>query len=149
MRTVTSSIPRPAAWLGFGGLIPFAGLTAALLLDPADAARWTFALIAYGAIILSFVGALHWSFATLWQSHPTGCRGRMMAWSVIHAPSAGITLLTPAQAGLGLLCALFVAHHLSDLHLARNHEIPAWYPRLRTPLTLGAVASLATATFTL
>lgn len=149
MNAVTSSIPRPAAWLGFGGLIPFAGLTAGLLLDPAHAARWTFALIAYGAVILSFVGALHWGFATLWQSHSTGYRGRLMTWSVVPALGAWIALVVPPQAGLGLLCALFVAHHLSDLYLARNREVPAWYLRLRTPLTLGAVASLATAAFSL
>lgn len=149
MSANTSSIPPPARWLGFGGLIPFFFLAAASLLDPPRAARWSFALLAYGAVILSFVGALHWGFATLWQSHSDTYRGRLMAWSVIPALGAWIALVLPLEAGLGLLCVLFVAHYLCDLNLSRNREVPAWYLRLRAPLTLGAVVSLATVAFTL
>ena len=55
-------IPGPVAWLGYGGLLPF-GALALLLLDGARSALWWPALLAYGAVILSFVGALHWGFA--------------------------------------------------------------------------------------
>jgi hypothetical protein len=149
MNSMPSSIPLPARLLGFGGLIPFFVLAGASLIDTAQAGRWAFALLAYGAVILSFVGALHWGFATLWQCHSTSYRARLMSWSVVPALGAWIALVMPTVAGLGLLCALFVAHHASDLLLARNRELPAWYLRLRTPLTLGAVASLAIVAFNL
>jgi hypothetical protein len=103
---------------------------------------WSSALLAYGAVILSFVGALHWGFATLWQSHSDAYRGRLMAWSVVPALGAWIALLLPVRAGLLMVAALFALHQLADLMLVRNRELPGWYLQLRTPLTLGAVASL-------
>lgn len=138
----SSTIPAPARWLGFGGLIPFVMLAVATLADSANAAMWSFALLAYGAVILSFVGALHWGFATLLQSHSDAYRGRLMAWSVVPALGAWMALLLPVRAGLLVVAALLTAHQLADMLMVRNRELPAWYLHLRTPLTLGAVASL-------
>lgn len=149
MNSATSTIPLPARWLGFGGLIPFIALTAAGLLDPAHADRWSFALLGYGAVILSFVGALHWGFASLWQAHPADRRARMMAWSVVPALGAWLALLLPQALGLGLLGVLFIVHYLFDVALALRADLPAWYLRLRAPLTVGAVASLTIAVITL
>jgi hypothetical protein len=143
MTAVTAPIPLPARWLGFGGLVPFVTLAGASLLDPAHAERWSFALLAYAAVILSFVGALHWGFATLWQSSSPECRARLMGWSVVPALGAWISLLLTTGMGLGLLCVLFVAHYLRDVQLARTHELPDWYLRLRLRLTVGAVPCLA------
>jgi len=55
-------VRRAAAWLGYGGLIPFIVLAPASLLDHHHGWTWSDALYGYGAIILSFVGALHWGF---------------------------------------------------------------------------------------
>ena len=59
-----ATVPQIARLLGYGGLIPFAAL-AALALGSSQSAAWIHALIAYGAVILSFVGALHWAFGML------------------------------------------------------------------------------------
>jgi Protein of unknown function (DUF3429) len=54
----------PSLWarrLGFGELIPFVGLAAALWLTPPG--NWPparMALLGYGATISSFLGAIHW-----------------------------------------------------------------------------------------
>ena len=56
-------LQRKVCWLGYGGLIPFLALTPASLLDHQHGAVWSDALYAYGAIILSFIGALHWGLA--------------------------------------------------------------------------------------
>lgn len=66
-----------------------------------------------------------------------------MAWSVVPALAAWAALLLPALPATGLLCALFIAHYLRDMRAVRVLELPRWYLRLRTPLTLGAVLSLA------
>ena len=56
--------PSPSLWarlLGYGGLIPFMGLAVALWLVRSDG--WPLAgmaLVAYGAAISSFLGAIHW-----------------------------------------------------------------------------------------
>ena len=53
------ALPRSAAWLGFGGLLPFVGLALTAFVDRHHGIVWADALVAYGAVILSFVGALH------------------------------------------------------------------------------------------
>ncbi len=57
-------LPVLAIALGLGGLIPFFACGAgALALGPDWASRSLFALVSYGACILSFLGAVHWGFA--------------------------------------------------------------------------------------
>ncbi len=54
----------PSPWaqrLGYGGLVPFVGLAAAVwLAPPGDWPLASMALLAYGATIASFLGAIHW-----------------------------------------------------------------------------------------
>jgi len=50
-----------ALWLGYGGLIPFvAGAALAGLLDPESRPLAASALSAYAAVIVSFLGGIHW-----------------------------------------------------------------------------------------
>jgi len=60
--TPSGPTPPAVAWLGYGGLLPFLALAATGLWAPGTP-WWSAALLAYGAVILSFVGALHWGFA--------------------------------------------------------------------------------------
>jgi hypothetical protein len=62
-RASGDAVPRAVAWLGYGGLVPFFVLAVAIFADRQRAPFWSDALFAYGAVILSFVGALHWGFA--------------------------------------------------------------------------------------
>lgn len=52
-----------AILLGIAGLIPFIATLAIIVLRPHDAPAATQTMIAYGACILSFLGAVHWGFA--------------------------------------------------------------------------------------
>ncbi len=58
-------LPLLAIVLGLGGLVPFVGMTVGILFFPADVPvpRLVPALIDYGAVILSFLGAVHWGLA--------------------------------------------------------------------------------------
>ena len=58
-----AGLPPSVALLGYGGLLPFAALALLLVLGDVHRALWWQALLASGAVILSFVGALHWGFA--------------------------------------------------------------------------------------
>jgi len=147
MHVAQTAIPVPARWLGFGGLTPFVALALAAMIDTAHAERWADGVTAYGAVILSFVGALHWAFAMCAQPMTTPQQWRLMGWSVVPALGAWLALLLPQTVGLYLLCALFIAHYVRDCYIVRLIELPAWYLRLRTPLTIGVVVSLATTTF--
>ena len=57
----TTSIPRLALGLGWGGIVPFAGLALlAIAADHETASIAAGALISYGAVILSFMGGVQW-----------------------------------------------------------------------------------------
>ncbi len=134
-------LPRPVAWLGYGGLLPFLGLAAAVLLRvEEDLARP--ALVGYGAVILSFVGALHWGFAMLLPGLGEAERTRLFAWSTVPALVAWPAPLASPPLAAFILMAGFVAHYLQDRRLARRAALPAWYLPLRLQLSSVACLSL-------
>ncbi len=59
-----------AVLLSVAGLIPFLCVGAVVLLDPLETPAAVQVLISYGAVILSFVGAVHWGFALRDTAHP-------------------------------------------------------------------------------
>jgi hypothetical protein len=136
-------LPRAVAWLGYGGLLPFLGLAAAVLLQVQPQLARA-ALLAYGAVILSFVGALHWGFAMLLPGLGEAARTRLFAWSTVPALVAWPALLAPVQAGAFILMAGFIAHYLQDRRLAQRQVLPAWYLPMR--LRLSSVACLCLVT---
>jgi hypothetical protein len=130
------------AWLGYGGLIPFVALTAAFLLDPHHGLLWSDALIGYGALILSFVGALHWAFAMTLPDLTDQQRTARFVWSVVPALLAWPALLVDATMASFLLVPGFVAHYLQDRRLAGSQTLPDWYLPLRLRLTSVACVCL-------
>ena len=139
--------PRMVAWLGYGGLIPFLVLMSASLLDRQHGAVWSDALYAYGAIILSFVGALHWGLAMSQPELSERQRSAWFAWSVVPALIAWPSVLfTPPIAAPLLVCG-FIAHYLQDRRLARQTKLPGWYLPLRQRLSSVAVVCLVAGVF--
>ena len=60
----TEPLPRLAAQLGYAGLIPFvAGAAITWLPGPMPFSIEHWPLLAYGAVILTFMGAIHWGLA--------------------------------------------------------------------------------------
>jgi hypothetical protein len=129
------SVPTSVAIYGALGLIPFWAPTAIAWARPelTDAMRGALAI--YAALILSFLGGARWAFAV---ARP--------------APSAVTVSLAmlPTLVGFGFLLAPQAAR-LPGLALAlaamgawdlRPGDPPPWYPRLRIPLTLGAVGGV-------
>ncbi|MBX9650618.1 MAG: DUF3429 domain-containing protein [Xanthobacteraceae bacterium] len=148
VRSHASSVPSAAAWLGGLGIIAFAGLLLAtpFAIDGLKA-QLSFALMAYGAITLSFLGGTHWGLAigevpknhnTLWPR---------IALSILPSLVAWVALLTSSSIGFLVLAAAFVAMLVVDIRASRMHEAPAWYPKLRWPLSCGAVAAFLLGTF--
>lgn len=134
--------PRLVALLGYGGLLPFLALAALAWLDPARQARWSGALLEYGAVILAFVGALHWALAMQATTLAQARRAQAYAWSVVPALIAwGALQLAPGPAAL-LLVVGFTLHLWADRTLAARMPLPAWYLPLRLRLTAVACACL-------
>ncbi len=140
--------PSTAAWLGYSGLLPFVVLALGILADNQQATLFSAALIAYGAVILSFVGALHWGFAMALGEFNTESghrrRSESLLWSVVPALLAWPALLVPTAPASALLIAGFIAHYGQDRRLAAFARLPAWYLPMRLRLTVFACLCLAT-----
>ena len=137
----TSVPPRAVSWLGYGGLMPFLGLALAsgLEVGPAWIAQ---ALLAYGAVILSFVGALHWAFAMTLTDLPEDRRTWMYIWSTLPALAAWPALLLEPRVGSVMLVAVFALHYLQDRRLVTLVALPVWYLPLRLRLSTAATLCL-------
>jgi len=136
------ALPAHVAWLGYGGLLPFVGLAVLHAADGPRAALWAQALVGYGAVILSFVGALHWGVAMSAPVLDAARRRRAFAWSVVPALLAWPALVLPGAAAAGLLVAGFALHLVADHRLAGPAGLPAWFLPLRWRLSTVACLSL-------
>lgn len=141
------ALPRTVAWLGYGGLIPFLALLPASLFDPHHGVVWSEALYGYGAIILSFVGALHWGLAMTLPDLSERQRSALFAWSVVPALLAWPAFLFSPAFAAPLLVFGFIAHYLQDRRLARLAALPDWYLPLRLRLSSVAVICLLAGAF--
>ena len=141
------ALPRTAAWLGYGGLVPFLVLTPASLLDYNHGAVWSDALYAYGAIILSFIGALHWGLAISLPELSERQRSAWFTWSVVPALIAWPAVLFSPPLAAPLLVFGFIAHYLQDRRLSRQARLPDWYLPLCLRLSSVAVVCLVAGVF--
>jgi Protein of unknown function (DUF3429) len=98
-----------ATVLGLAGLVPFLVLGAVVLFDPLASPQAITALIGYSAVILSFVGAVHWGFA-LRSSVPTlpeGAERSLLVFGVVPALLGWVALLAETLGHLPAL-AIFI-----------------------------------------
>lgn len=137
-----TALPTSVAWLGYGGLLPLVALTGIGWWAPGTP-LWGMALLAYGAVILSFVGALHWGFAMVLGGLSDTERTHRFVWSVVPSLLAWPAVLLPMAGGAALLIVGFAAHLVQDLRLASRAALPAWYLPLRWRLTVTACVCLA------
>lgn len=123
--------------LGYGGLVPFVGLALVIWLWPIHQAQAATALLAYGATIASFLGAIHWGL-TMRDSQVQSTR--LLVWGVIPSLVAWVALLLPAAQGMLLIAALLWACFAVDRVVYTRAGLRAWLPMR---LLLTAIASLS------
>jgi len=138
----TSRLPTPVAWLGYGGLLPFLGFAALSMVEPTHGIIYRGALLAYGAVILSFVGALHWAFAMTSPTMGSDQRAYTYMWSVVPALMAWLTYFLTVRVGAALIVLGFIAQFLMDQRIVKQIDLPAWYLPLRLRLTIVACVSI-------
>ena len=150
MPTTKSELPTIVRILGYAGLIPFIGL--AFMVQLADSPNDLIALeslVAYGAVIVSFLGALHWGacFKTIgestqnrWLDHSVwiwGIMPALIAWLAIH-------IFIPLA--LLLLAATLIVQRAIDqrtyAYYFENTQIVNAFLRMRTHLTVVASVCL-------
>ncbi len=132
--------PSPSARrLGLAGLLPFV-LGAAWVWTSRGAvqAQATAALAAYGAVIVSFLGGIHWGLAFR-QAEP---RRALLVWGAVPSLLGWLALALPLPHPLALawLGATLIACYRVDRRVYADEGVAAWLP-LRLRLTV--VASLS------
>lgn len=141
MNAATPIAPA-AAVLGAAGLLPFITLAALAALGPVTWYVYSLtALSQYGAVILTFVGALHWGYAL-----HRGARGQA-AWlqygfSVVPALLGWMSLFFDVWTALRMQAVALLGCYAFDLVMTRIDPVPAAFLRLRAVLTVTGVASL-------
>jgi ABC-type proline/glycine betaine transport system permease subunit len=144
MEPADTKVPSSAGWLGGLGAAPFIGLAGAMPFLAGNLRQLVaHALVAYGAIILSFLGGVHWGMAI--GSPSSTYHGKLKArltLSVIPSLAAWAALLVAETTGLCILAAAIAAMLWVDTRATRMGQAPPWYPKLRIPLTCAVVATL-------
>ena len=150
-------MPLWAARLGYAGLLPFVFLAVAAWLAPlalrAPAAQ---ALLAYGATIASFLGAIHWGLAmrepmveqpqfnananVRTNTNATAKPGQWL-WGVFPSLIAWLALLLPLAQGLLTLTLLLVTCLAVDRRSYPRFGLQVWLA-MRLRLTLVASVCL-------
>lgn len=134
--------------LGYAGLLPFvAGALGIALLEGAPREFAVRALVAYGAVILSFLGAVHWGL--LLTRDPDGRTVPWLAAGVMPALTAWGALLLADGRALTALVVGFGAFWLYEHRVVGMALLPAGYLQLRRSLSLAACALLALAVIAL
>ena len=136
-----AGVPRAAVWLGFGGLLPFWLAVAAIWSNPQAEAFALSAELVYGAVILSFLGGVHWGRAL---ASPAQQDWPVLGWSVVPALLGWLAAawMEPAPA-LILLIVGFWAAFVVDMRAVAAGRFPGWYLQLRRPLSAIVVLALA------
>ena len=132
----SSSFPVVARWLGYGGVIPFVALalslTVGLDLTGLGLSDATGKLLAYGAVIISFIGAVHWGLAL----HAERSKQTLLyVYSVVPALAAWGWYFVAAKSALfGMALTIVVMYFLDRFLLA--DLVPAEYIKMRLHLTI-------------
>ena len=138
-RPTSAGIPAPAAWLGAAGALPFLAAVVLVLAAGPETGAWAaLAVRAYGAVILSFMGGIHWGLAMA----QGGTSWARLGLAVLPALLGWMALLLPLPFGLPLLAAAFAVLLAGDLQAVRAGLAPGWYPRLRWPLSAVVILCL-------
>ena len=131
--------PSKEGWiLGYSGAVPFVFLgLVSWLAKGALKTNVLFALLAYGATILSFLGAIHWGLALRDAEAPPAS---LLAWGVIPSLLAWVALMVGSITGLWLIVIGLWICFAVDLRVYPRFGLRQW---LGMRLALTAVASLA------
>ena len=142
---MTRPLPLLALALGVGGLIPFIGCTLGATLLTSDLqTRAILALSAYTAVILAFLGGVHWGFALTDGLAERARFGLGVLPSLVGWLGLLVTFLGLPTAGLALMAAGFAGLTVVEFRAMQAGLMPRGYMGLRLGLSVVVITCLVT-----
>ncbi len=130
--------------LGFGGLLPFVALLAALLMLDHEG-RWhplaQQLLVFYTALIITFVGGLNWGIAISNDQYSIGQRKTLLTYSVLPSLVVWFLLLLPTESYLMACALLYLTCYGIDSRLTLPN-MPHEYSDMRRKLSFSVAGVL-------
>lgn len=139
------NLQQLARLLGFAGLVPFIVFSAGAWTTLPIMQNAHFVLLTYAAVILSFMGAVHWGLAM--SGNDTRSKFQLGA-SVLPALLGWLALLIPMLYGYVLLVVCFTGLLMADKLASSKGLVPDWYLPMRIRLTSVVVLCLLGAALT-
>jgi hypothetical protein len=135
------SLSASAEAAGYAGMAPFILCLAGVGLSPSLEYREIaqHIAIAWGAVVLAFVGAVHWGLALAGRLEWSVLR---LVGAILPAVVGAAAIVLSGQRALGLLVVGFGLFWLYE-HRRVGNELPPDYLRLRRNLSVAACALLA------
>ncbi|MFC0337258.1 Protein of unknown function [Kushneria avicenniae] len=128
--------------LGIAGLIPFVGLAGVVVLSlPGWQGIALQAFLYYSAVILSFLGGIHWGVAMSLDHESSHHFSSRMVVAMAPSLLAWPALMLSPQFSLLALMTGFLLIRLYEAQSDSVERLPAWYTSLRTLLTVVVVVS--------
>ncbi|WP_369959248.1 DUF3429 domain-containing protein [Pseudomonas benzenivorans] len=130
--------------LGYAGLVPFVSGALGIWITPFAWRPYVMsALLDYAAVILAFMGAIHWGLAMRAEANDE--RARLQLGLSVIPPLLGWVAVAsgmPFGFALPVFLVAFVLLYFADLRAVKLGLAPKWYPALRRPLTIVVTISL-------
>lgn len=149
--TELKTVPPMALTLGLLGLLPFVFGGIGVWLTILGDLRFALPLIviAYAAIIASFLGGVRWGAAMQNAAHDKQAEKlpRYLVMAISPSLVALVGFMLPLPQAFILFVTLFVAQAVLDLMAVESDDLAAWYAPLRIVLTLIACLAMVSLLF--
>lgn len=147
---MSQRMPAMAYALGAAGLLPLLLCAVAAISAGPERVLGMQAMIAYAAVILSFLGAVHWGLAlatpAAWAGSAAPSARHQLVLSTIPAllgwAALLLMLISLPVLGIALLIGGFIATAATEAHWSRAGLLPAGYMSLRWVLSVLVVVIL-------
>ena len=137
-----AAIPPVPRLLGFLGLIPFLIGGLGVWVEALGDLRFALPILvlAYGAVIASFLGGVRWGAAM--QNNKADSQPRHLVMAIVPSLIALVAFMLPMPQAFGMLIIVFTAQAVLDVTAVESGDLMGWYKPLRIWLSAIACASM-------
>ena len=144
------TLPTLAVLLGAAGVVPFLLLgIASVGAEQSQALAAARGLVGYGAVILAFLGGVHWGFTLGEPEVARAVRARLLlgvAPSLVGWAAVLVSIVAEPALALIVLIAGFIATVVVESRAQKRDLMPGGYMAMRWVITVVVVALLTTVT---